>query len=424
MAKAKKEWTVLVWMAGDNDLEDFSLTDLQELKKVGSTSKVDVFAQIDSMRDDHTLRYHVRKGTTVKDDVVMDLGETNTGDPKVAIDFFTWGIAESPAKRYLMVIWNHGSGIDETDIYRRASRFRGAGGPAKLTITRRAAPEQGQIAQRRLRTALSSRFRRSLFASTLTTALKPPRPNARAIAYDDSARDFLDNLELAKVLAAVKTKLKRKIDLVGFDACLMNMIEVAHQLRGSADFITGSEELEPGDGWPYDRVLADLVAKPSMSAAQLGTVIVNRYVAAYKGDTVTLSLLDLAKSPAVVQAVDKLAAALITALKQGELGAITKAAKDAQRFDTKDFLDLGDLAAQLAKRCKSREVKSAAKAVAAALKGAFVAAEKHTGTTVARATGVSIYCPIIVRESKMVYNRLAFAKDSRWDEFLTAYDKA
>ena len=54
------------------------------------------------------------------------------------------------------------------------------------------------VAQRRLRTALSSRFRRSLFASTFAASLKPPRPNARAIAYDDSARDFLDNLELAQ----------------------------------------------------------------------------------------------------------------------------------------------------------------------------------------------------------------------------------
>ena len=46
-----------------------------------------------------------------------------------------------------------------------------------------------------------------------------------ALAYDDSARDF-DNLELAKVLAAVKAKLKRKVDLLGFDACLMNMLEI------------------------------------------------------------------------------------------------------------------------------------------------------------------------------------------------------
>jgi hypothetical protein len=411
-------------MAGDNDLEDFAFTDLQELKKVGSTSKVDVFAQIDSMRDDHTLRYHVRKGTTVQDDVVMDLGETNTGDPKVAIDFFTWGMKQSPAKRYLMVIWNHGSGIDEEDIYRGASRFRGGARSAKLTIARRGTPGAGVVTQRRVRAALTSRFRRSLFSKTFAASLKAPRPNARAIAYDDSARDFLDNMELAKVLAAVKAKLKRKVDVLGFDACLMNMVEVAYQLRGSADFISGSEEVEPGDGWPYDRILADLAAKPTMSAAALGDTIVRRYAASYKSDAVTLSLLDLEKSKAVADAVDRLAGALIQALKDGEIAAITKAAKDAQRFDMKDFVDLGDLAAQLRKRCRSKAVKSAADAVTAALRGAFVATEKHSGTSVARASGVSIYCPLIVREAKLVYDRLAFAKDTRWNEFLAAYDKA
>ena len=69
----------------------------------------------------------------------------------------------------------------------------------------------------------------------------------------------------------------------------MNMVEVAYQLRGSADFIVGSEEVEPGDGWPYDRVLADLAAKPTMSAAQLGATIVKRYaslVQERRGDAV------------------------------------------------------------------------------------------------------------------------------------------
>src|SRR5262249_9548142 len=152
-------------------------------------------------------------------------------DPRVAIDFFTWGITRCPAKRYLTVIWNHGSGIDETDVYRSARR-------------------KGGVAHRRLRTALNNRFRRSLFSGTLAAALRTPDGNARAIAYDDSSRDFLDNMELARVLAAVKKKLGRKIDLMGFDACLMNMVEVAYELRGSADFIVGSEEIEPGDGWP------------------------------------------------------------------------------------------------------------------------------------------------------------------------------
>ena len=38
----KKQWTVMVWMAGNNDLEDFGTGDLGELKKIGSTENVHV----------------------------------------------------------------------------------------------------------------------------------------------------------------------------------------------------------------------------------------------------------------------------------------------------------------------------------------------------------------------------------------------
>ncbi|HZR84350.1 MAG TPA: clostripain-related cysteine peptidase [Candidatus Binatia bacterium] len=416
MAK-KKEWTVLVWMAGDNDLESFGFSDIQELKKVGSTSAVDVYVQLDTMRDDHTRRYHVQKGTTLDDDVVMDLGETDTGDPKVAIDFFRWGIARSPSQRVLLVIWNHGSGIDETDVYRGMAR-------SGTTVARRPSAGNGAVPRRVVAAALARRYRRALFSTTVRRALRPPRPGARAIAYDDSARDFLDNMELAKVLAAVKAKLRRKVDLLGFDACLMNMIEVGYELRESARLVVGSEEVEPGDGWPYDRILADLAARPAMSAEQLGAAIVKRYAESYRRDAVTLSLLDLASAPAAARAVDGLASALIDALRDGELGAITKAVKDTQRYDMKDFVDLGDLAKQLGKRCESRAVREAAKDVSAALADGLVAAERHVGALVARSSGVSIYCPLIVQEAKLVYDRLAFAKATRWDEFLRAYDAA
>jgi hypothetical protein len=293
------------------------------------------------------------------------------------------------------------------------------------TVGRRVVPSTRVVPQRRVRAALSRRFRRSLFTSTVQAAVKPPGPGRRAIAYDDSARDFLDNLELAKVLEAVKKKLRRKIDLVGFDACLMNMIEVGYELRNSTDFIVGSPEVEPGDGWPYDKVLGDLAKKPSMSAQELGATIVKRYAEHYlKSDSVTQSLLDLSETAATARAVDALAAALIGALKKGEFGAIAKAAKDALRYDMKDFLDLGDLAAQMKKRCSSAAVKKAAQAVGEVVKNGLVAAERHTGSTMARSTGVSIYCPVLVREAELVYERLGFAKDTHWDEFLRAYDEA
>ena len=38
-----------------------------------------------------------------------------------AIDFFTWALTAWPSEKVLAVIWNHGSGIDEADIYARAA---------------------------------------------------------------------------------------------------------------------------------------------------------------------------------------------------------------------------------------------------------------------------------------------------------------
>ena len=54
---AREAWTVMVWMAGDNDLESFGDKDLAEIKRVGSTDEANVVVQFDSMGDDRTRRY-------------------------------------------------------------------------------------------------------------------------------------------------------------------------------------------------------------------------------------------------------------------------------------------------------------------------------------------------------------------------------
>lgn len=404
---APKKWTVLVWIAGDNNLEEFGLGDIREMKKVGSTADVDVVVQFDRMSDDKTRRYHLHKGTPLSADLVDDLGPTNTGDPAVATGFFTWGIETHPADRYLMVLWNHGSGIDETDIYRRAR----AGG---LRVVRHGAAGAGVIPRSRARAIASRRYRRSLFSSTIDQALR-----RRGIAYDDTARDFLDNAELRRVLEAVSKKAGRPVDLVGFDACLMSMLELAYEHQDLALFTVGSEELEPGDGWPYDKVLAALAADPAMAAEQLGGTIVREYVRSYTSENVTQSLLDLSQAGAVGAAVDRLARELKVAIANtAEYAALTKALNTAQRFDTPDFIDLHDLCGQLETRSGNAEVKAAAEATQEAL-SRFVSAEGHEGSSVAGARGVAIYFPR--GQATVVYDRLAFAKDTAWDELIVAY---
>src|SRR5205085_12133055 len=129
------------------------------------------------------------------------------------------------------------------------------------------------ISVRRIRVIGGRKFRRALFSTTVAAAI-----HTRGIAYDDNAQDFLDKLEVKKVLTAASKSLKRKIDILGMDACLMSMAEVSYQVRGAVDFTVGSEEVEPGDGWPYTTILRDLTKKPEMSARELSAVIVKRYL--------------------------------------------------------------------------------------------------------------------------------------------------
>jgi hypothetical protein len=403
----------MVWMAGDNDLEEFGDQDLAEMKLVGSTDEVNVVVQFDSMRDDRTRRYLVTADGRIEDDVVYELGETNTGDPAVATDFFRWAINRYPADRLLGVIWNHGSGIDETDVYERARR-RGvalvhgrARGPADLS--------RGLVS-----TALSSRHRRALFGSTMAAAIQD-----RAIAFDDTSRDFLDNVELKKVLTDVTRGTQRTFDVLGFDACLMSMVEIAYQMKGSADVVVGSEELEPGEGWPYDRLLDALTRQPDLTGPELSAAIVKLYAEAHRTGDITQSALDLAGLDVTTKAIDALAKALAVAIKTpAEYMALGKALNATQRFDTADFVDLGHLCEEVVKRTKSARVKAAARRVRESLESGagFVIAERHRGSSVGNATGVAIYFPR--GPVNKTYDRLDFAKRTSWRRFLKAYHSA
>jgi hypothetical protein len=399
-----KKWTVMVWMAGDNNLQDAGEQDIQEMKKVGSTEAIDVVVQFDRMTSQNTLRYHLQKGTPLASDEVQSLGPTNTGDPQVATDFFVWAMRNYPADRYLASFWNHGGGIDETDVYARA-RAMGLG-----------AVDAGHS-----RAIASGPYRHALFSSTVEAAVR-----RRGIAYDDTARDFLDNTELKNVLQRVTADTGRTIDVLGFDACLMNMLEIGYQLRQYAGYSVGSEQTEPAEGWPYDTVLGDLDANPSMSAAELGAAIVKRYAESYKSGDVTQSLLDLGRSQEIAQAVDRLAKALIAVVQEpAGYAAITKAAHAAQHYEYADFQDLYDLCAQLQTRVSAIAAKDAAGATMSALVGAspFVAAEAHKGSGVARSHGASIYFPT-ARDVQVAYSNLDFAKATAWGDFLIAYQKA
>jgi Clostripain family len=402
---AKKAWTIAVYMAGDNNLDPNAYLDLKEMKRVGSTADVNIVAQVDSEgAGSKTTRYVLTKGasSTLKGDAKQKLGNQNTGDPKSLIDFVSWVAANYPAEHYALVLWNHGQGWDDSDIF------------------------AGERQQGR-RQPRSAAFRHAFFRTTVEKAAAAARHSGhttRAILIDDNSKDFLDNVEMQKVAKAAVAKFGGKIDLFGMDACLMNQIEVAYQLRKESSFIVGSELTEPLDGWPYDRILGKLAKKPKMEPTELATIIVDDYIASYESDggPVTQSAVTIARIEAVAQAIDGLGAALAAVMSDAAANdAIQIARLKTQRFDDNlnANVDLRDFCERLDAASLPTSVKSAAQNVCAAL-DRYVVKNGSLGAQVANAKGVSIYFP--QNEISPLYTKnLDFAKTNSWTKFLQKF---
>ncbi len=418
-----KRWTVMVYLAGDNNLDSAGVADLEEMKAIGSTDQVTIVAQFDRSGATRTTnRYLLRKDSTLAEDLVTALGETNTGDPAVLRDFATWAVNTHPAKHYMLVIWNHGAGWDDSNLY-EGGYFSGAAPPVirkGKAIVAPQAPVSGKPVRMGTVRAAIKRARRSLFQPTVLSMI-----SSRAIAFDDQAKDFLDNIELKRVLAEVRRGLKGKIDILGFDACLMSMVEVAYQIRDSVSLTCGSEEEEPNEGWPYSTILKALTTRSSMTPVELAKVVVNRYLASYKPqDGVTLAAVNLAGIVALADAVNRLGRLLVPLVNdrhaRNEVIALRSQVQEySAPYD--QYCDLADLCDLLVRRLRDPGLGRTCKAVQVAL-GKVVIAAGAKGTNVAHSHGISIYFP--KKTVSPQYTTLDFAKRGGWAAFVDAYTRS
>jgi hypothetical protein len=244
---------------------------------------------------------------------------------------------------------------------------------------------------------------------------------------DDGTGHSLDTLELEKVLVKAKQTLGQEIDLLGMDACLMSNLEVAFQVRPYVKYLVASEESEPNDGWPYERVLRHLVNDPDLPTARAAEHIVQDYIQSYldRGytDAVTQTALDLGKIDELTGVLDDLTEALVKENREQMRFNIWNALFRSTRFWGDTLVDLGQWCEELGKQAVSPATRQASQQVRTALEkgaGRFVVAEGHNGKKVERCDGVSIYLRAMGEMSRF-YPELAFARQHRWIEVVEAY---
>jgi hypothetical protein len=253
-----KDWTVLLYICGDNNLEYFAMDDLNELEAAGgTTADVNVVVMVDQNTEDYPYpeytsawtdsRYYVIEGdsdpNTFTSPVNTSLGEQNMGDGATLESFVDWGLTNFPANNTALILWDHGGGLD-------------------------------------------------------------------GICWDDDDNDFLTIDEVDDALEGYY------FDIIALDACIMGHIEILYELQDNCGILVSSLYNIPGDGYPYDIILADLIATPTQTASEWANTIVYEYVdsyAYYDGD-VTLSAYNTTAIAGIDTLVNDFSQALIAAL--------------------------------------------------------------------------------------------------------------
>ena len=412
---SKVDWTVMVFMVGDNNLSEKCLADLREIKKAGSSKDVTVIVETDlSKGEGPTTRYLITPDRPLEEDIDAQWPETR---PEVLRDFLHFCIKFHPAERYMLLLWGHGRALDSFEV-------------AAELPTNVIDPRVRQAAVRRR----DERFSRR----------KKPRNGSQhgkpffIICPDDEAGHAISNMELQSILESVSPKIEGgKIHVLGMVACLMGMFEMCYELRRGVHYMIASESLIPDTSLPFDKVIPFLIENPKITPEEVCRTIVSEFKNFYvKNDElpVQLSAFDLTKADELRTNIDKFARLLIARINAGDkdtLNAVLGSHFQAQRYDEDQFFDLYDFCYMLKENCSNQEICNLCECIMEGIGSEnqpnFVIASEFNGDAMQFSYGLAIYFPWGgVNEAR--YRTLEFTRaapnseqGSTWLDFLNTY---
>lgn len=254
----------------------------------------------------------------------------------------------------------------------------------------------------------------------------------------ETVRSFVGNMNLWEMDRALKeftNKTKKKLEIVGFDLCLLGQAETVYQLKDFTNYVIASEKTEPGDGWDYVTQFKALNDNPLIDPAVLSKHMVEEYVKSYSigGNSNVAAVTQAATDTKVfdqemIPALNELAGKLIDHLYEhkGEIDRIRDLAwNSSQNVDHKD---LGHFAKLIANSNKLPEdLKKSAKKFIEKYNKAIVATG-YTQKANEETTGLRIWIPKSVtgetENSKLYLDPVNYLKISEtlWDEFIFNYE--
>jgi Clostripain family len=432
---ADKNWAILIYQSADNNLSEEIIYSLKEMKKEGTfkdvvvggvkvpVQKLDVITLFDPIgrgSDARLVRIKNKGGhNTLEEDapplkpndlggdVLIKDGAINMADKRTLIAFLRESIKMCrDATKFMVILNGHGAGVVEgfflTDEERPLSLI-----PTSFPL--------------------------------------------------NELRDVFDSADVRDALSG------RKINILGFDACMMSMVEVCYELHDltalDGCLVMASEGFTLNTGWPYERIMQEIKDKEDIAPDKLTEFAIKEYVDFYGdyflgGLSSDQAIINLNQIRPLKLAVDGLADALIAEFKKDPLvvkeenleydikgkpfqDAILLAHWAAQSYNGEQCVDLYDFCDLLQARYpdgvpqaekEHHPVFEACKVVKGIIQdGAtkFVKDSKFTGAAFQYSRGVSIYFPWSKVNMAPNYETLTtFGRESKWKDFLEIYFRA
>jgi len=355
--QTQRKWTILVYSAGDNNLHDFLVTNLDDAEKVGSTDSVAVVSQLDHGGSAGAERLFIQKDNQpgLHSQQVEQLGDVDMASPDTLSEFVQWGMKNYPAEHTMVIISDHGNG------WRGAVEDAGHGTWMKL--------EDIEEGLKKARTATG----------------KP----LDVLGFDACL------MASAEVAHQLKDEAKYLV--------------VSQEVEGGEGWPYTrvlSENLLSG-------LQAQLATRNNLDAREFAIYCVNAAASTPKVIP-TISAIDSAQVPALTTAVKGFADAIVAT--PARTGQMRKAARGTQSFY--DYKDLTDFAQRVANNPKIADanLKQAANSVTAAVSNAVIA-ERHS-PSYPGAHGLTIELGNYFFSPNREYRDLGFSQQSGWDKAL------
>ena len=252
--------------------------------------------------------------------------------------------------------------------------------------------------------------------------------------------------EIGKALAGLQLgDLRSENVVVGFDACLMGMVEVYYEIQKYAGWGVAANDEIPDTGWPYREVLnvlgKDPATKPKNLVESIADICADWYSKNNPECKVSFAACDLSKSVPLVEAVRRLAGELKGCIEQIPVYQAVREARDlAEDLQERAYIDLYGFCRELERRTDQKLVKDAARSVIEYITGG----EQVTGGFVLEHSFSHIYPYKFARNARALsicfpesrslegsvpgiqinwgsYKDLTFSQHTDWPSFLEQY---